>query len=193
MFNVIRIPTKFSRTIKRFSEKEKAELLGMLIKIWDWEKINIPDSIVWDTLNLIYWEWMNMESKNWNKPKDTLIIDNSDILAINTPSNPDSRVEYSRVEESRIEENRREKNLIKIKNEYWNGNVYLSKEEYNKIKERYGVDILEKFIEKLSLYILKLWKDKYKSHYAVILEWIRKDNIQELKENKPIDWNKIYS
>lgn len=100
MFNVIRLPTKFSRTIKRFTDKEKSELLGMLISIWDWETISIPDTIVWDTISLIYWEWMNMESKNGNKPENPLIQYPSDI----SPSNSGTRVEYSIVEEKRIEE-----------------------------------------------------------------------------------------
>ena len=105
MFNVIRLPTKFSRTIKRFSQKEKSELLDTLIKIWDWETINIPDTLVWDTVWLIYWEWMNMESKNGNKPETSLIKYPSESLAQVTPSKPTPRVEESRVEYSKVEEN----------------------------------------------------------------------------------------
>ena len=102
MFNVIRLPTKFSRTIKRFSQKEKSELLDMLINIWDWESVNMPDTLVWDTVWLIYGEWMNMESKNGNKPKSSLIQYPSESLAQVTPSNTATRVEESRVEENRI-------------------------------------------------------------------------------------------
>jgi len=46
MFNVIRIPTKYSRTINRFSEKEKAELLDSLICIGAGMSHNVSDSLV---------------------------------------------------------------------------------------------------------------------------------------------------
>jgi len=103
MFNVIRLPTKFSRTIKRFSQKEKSELLDMLINIWDWETINIPDTLVWDTVWLIYGEWMNMESKNGNKPKSSLIKYSSESVAQVNPSKSTPRVEESRVKENRVD------------------------------------------------------------------------------------------
>ena len=103
MFNVIRLPTKFTRTIRRFSQKEKAELLDTLLDIWDWETINIPDTLVWDTVWLIYWEWMNMESKNGNKPKTSLIQYSSESVAQVNPSDTVARVEYNRVEENRID------------------------------------------------------------------------------------------
>lgn len=65
MFNVIRIPTKFSKTVKRLSNDERLELFDLLITIWDWWEVQPPDSIVWDLLSLIYGEWMNMESNIW--------------------------------------------------------------------------------------------------------------------------------
>ncbi|MEY2702808.1 MAG: hypothetical protein RLY43_1446 [Bacteroidota bacterium] len=49
-------------------------------------------------------------------------------------------------------------------------NVFLLESEYNKIKEQN----LEYFINKLSLYLESTGK-KYKSHYATILNWSRKD------------------
>jgi len=104
MFNVIRLPTKFSRTIKRFSQKEKSELLDMLIDLWAGNSVIPPDNIVWDTISLIYGEWMNMESKNGNKPENPLIQYSSEWVAKSCPSESAPRVEYNRVEESRIEE-----------------------------------------------------------------------------------------
>lgn len=102
MFNVIRIPTKFSRPIKRLSDKEKLKLLDALINVWDWIIVQQTDDTVWDLLSLIYWEWMNMESKNGHK-KDT------EYVITTTPSDPpsmsDCRVEESRIEYNRIEEN----------------------------------------------------------------------------------------
>lgn len=51
-------------------------------------------------------------------------------------------------------------------------NVNLTDEEYEKLKERFKD--YEKKIENLSYYI-KSKGDKYKSHYATILNWARKD------------------
>jgi len=143
MFNVIRLPTKFSRTIKRFSQIEKAELLGLLIIIWDWESVNIPDNIVWDTVSLIYGEWMNMESKNGNKPKDSLIQYPSELVGTKTPSNPTPRVEENRIEENIIENI--SKDISTEVEEFWN-------EQINNMQE-----LIKQTIES-NWMIYKAWK-----------------------------------
>lgn len=119
MFNVIRIPTKFTKGIRRLTRNDKAELLDMLMSIWGWESINIPDSIVWDTVELIYWEWMNMESRNGNKPKESLINAYSEWHGIVTPSNPEHRVKYSRVEESIVEDKESKDSIDLKKSDTW--------------------------------------------------------------------------
>lgn len=53
------------------------------------------------------------------------------------------------------------------------GNVFLSNEEFEKLKSKFGAEA-ENYIEKLSSYIASSGK-KYKSHYATILSWIQKD------------------
>jgi hypothetical protein len=120
MFNVIRIPTKFSRPIKRLSDKEKLKLLDALINIWDWIIVQQTDDNVWDLLSLIYWEWMNMESKNGHKKEKEYIT--------TVPSNPPSMSDC-RVEESRVEYNRIEKNTIvweqalEVIEEFWDKEI----------------------------------------------------------------------
>lgn len=59
-------------------------------------------------------------------------------------------------------------------------NVFLTKEEYEKLKAQFP-DYLER-IDRLSEYIASSGKS-YKSHYAVILTWARKDK-QDKKPNK---------
>lgn len=122
MFKVIRIPTKFSRTIKRFSDKDKAKLLDSLISIWDWESIQIPDNVLWDTISLIYWEWMNMEAKNWIKIETPLILPSM------SASMSEARVEYSIVEENILEENKIDITSVTAIAEYW-------KKEINDMQE----------------------------------------------------------
>ena len=103
MFNVIRIPWKFTRTLKRLSQEEKAESLDYLMEICSGHSVELPDSIVWDTIWLIYWEWMNMESKNWNKPKESLIIYTPESLGNKSATKSVARVEESIIEEKRID------------------------------------------------------------------------------------------
>lgn len=59
------------------------------------------------------------------------------------------------------------------------GNVFLSKEEYAKLAETYGLKKTEEYIEKLSLYIPERKKD-YNSHYLTIRRWLLKDGIKPL-------------
>lgn len=66
---------------------------------------------------------------------------------------------------------------INNKNKYGTfNNVKLTDEEYQKLKDTF-IDYEEK-IENLSYY-LKSKGDKYKSHYATILNWARKEKKQE--------------
>lgn len=53
------------------------------------------------------------------------------------------------------------------------GNVYLTEEELGKLKERFPYDWQVR-IERLSEYVASKGK-RYKSHYATILSWARKD------------------
>ena len=126
MFNVIRIPTKFSKTIKRMSNEERLQVFDLLIKIWDWGEISPPDSIVWDVVQLIYGEWMNMEAKNGVKREKSSINLCSEWPGEVVPSDPGTRVEYSIVEENRGEEsaypeNTQDKEIqnTKISDKWW--------------------------------------------------------------------------
>ena len=171
MFNVIRIPTKFSKWIRRLSQKEKAELLDMLLNIWDGMQTIPPDSILWDTLELIYGEWMNMESRNWNKPKESLIVYTSESLGTVTQDNSEHRVEYSRIEYSRVEESK----YITLW-EFWK--VKVKQEELENLKIRYDEKDVNDLIDRLDRYIWSKW-DKYKSHYLTMINWAKRDGIKE--------------
>jgi len=92
-----------------------------------------------------------------------------------------------------IKEYKEEKEYINIKEKIYKKekfgsfeNVLLTKEEYNKLKERYP-DYQEK-IENLSSYIASKGA-KYKSHYATIINWSKKDdkNIPEWFNKKPAE------
>lgn len=87
------------------------------------------------------------------------------------------------------ENNIKEKNIKK--ENFWEfENVKLTEEEKNKLLENYGKEKTEEFIEKLSLYLASKW-DKYKSHYAVILTWMKKDNIWKIWEKQKVKTNLV--
>jgi len=66
--------------------------------------------------------------------------------------------------------------------------VFLLDKEYEKIREWYGEETRDKYIEDLDGWILQIGKKKanakYKSHYATILNWIRRDGIEKIKRTK---------
>jgi len=65
-------------------------------------------------------------------------------------------------------------------------NVLLADEEYNKLVEKFGVDGCLERIETLSAGIESKGY-KYKSHYATILAWDKKDQRDAASKGKPIN------
>ena len=79
------------------------------------------------------------------------------------------------IDKYRLDKNNKEKEIYKEKEKYGEfENVLLTKEEYAKLEK----SNLLPYIEKLSSYIASKGK-KYKSHYATILTWSRKDTKNE--------------
>lgn len=64
-------------------------------------------------------------------------------------------------------------------------NVLLTDSEYKKLQERFPNDF-ENRIEKLSTYIASTGK-KYKSHYATVISWARKDSQEKDKQKRTVD------
>lgn len=62
-------------------------------------------------------------------------------------------------------------------------NVLLTEEEYKKLKEKFPKDYSER-IDNLSIYMRSKGK-QYKSHYATILSWARKEDKNKPKEIRP--------
>jgi hypothetical protein len=63
-------------------------------------------------------------------------------------------------------------------------NVLLTQEELDKLIAKYGESISYKKIDDLSNYLMSTGK-KYKSHYATILTWCRKDKVPEKAKTPP--------
>lgn len=58
--------------------------------------------------------------------------------------------------------------------------VKLTDDEVRKLSSRFP-SLYESYIEKLDLYIEQFGKDKYKSHFATITKWIRRDSEKYLR------------
>ena len=168
MFNVIRIPTKFSRPIKRLSDKEKLKLLDALINIWDGIVVQQTDDTVWDLLSLIYWEWMNMESKNGHKKDTEYVVTTSPTIP---PSMSDCRVEYSRVEDNIIEENTIVWEQALVVETHWSEHINLMQgflrqavwvTAFKDSKERWYVTHCYNLMK-------KIWREEFNSRLETIL------------------------
>lgn len=73
-----------------------------------------------------------------------------------------------------IKERKKEKKEIKEKYGHFS-NVLLSSIEHGKLLEKYGEPTTKKYIESLDMHI-ESKGTKYKSHYATILNWIRRNS-----------------
>ena len=67
-------------------------------------------------------------------------------------------------------------------------NVLLTDDELTKLKERFPNDLQQR-IERLSDYVASTGK-AYKSHYATIISWAKKDTVEKPKKQVNSDWEK---
>ena len=112
----------------------------------------------------------------YQKELKQLELDNSNVYKMYTKC-------IHSIEENSIDKNSKEKEIYKEKEKYGEfKNVLLTKEEYIKLEK----SNLLPYIEKLSSYIASKGK-RYKSHYATILNWSRKDKITPEWFDKEID------
>ena len=111
-----------------------------------------------------------------------LIKDNNLVYQLDTNGIPS-------IDKNSIDKNSIEKEINKEKNKYGEfNNVMLTEEEYAKLEK----SNLLPYIEKLSSYIASKGK-KYKSHYATILNWSRKESNGNVPEwfNKELTNEKV--
>jgi hypothetical protein len=92
-----------------------------------------------------------------------------------TPANYNGQREQQREQRSADTKNNngKKKELIKEKI-YRKEKVEMTETEYNKLVEKLGANLTNQYIEDLNLYMLSHGK-RYKSHYATVLAWYRKD------------------
>lgn len=150
------------------------------------------DKEAWNKRRIFVWELRKVTWKtSLTTVKDPIELElNSYLTKVKDPY-------LTKVKENNINKNNKKnkekiykkENFLKL----WElENVKLTEEEKNKLLEKYWEAKTNEYIEKLSLYIWAKW-DKYKSHYAVILTWMRneeKGKVEEKRENNDYDKEK---
>lgn len=93
--------------------------------------------------------------------------------------------------------------IVKVKKEFikYGEIIKMTKEEYNKLIEKYGKKTTDAYIEKIDLYCIGIGKT-YKNYYAVVIQWVNRDIEknpktkyaweEELKAEQQIADNKVY-
>jgi hypothetical protein len=104
--------------------------------------------------------------KRWDNKQSN---SNSNAIAMPTHSKGNA-IKESKVKESKVNKNKEKER--KVYGEL--SNVLLSDYEHNKLIEVFGQELVDKYIEKVDLYIATNGK-KYKDFYAVIRQWINRD------------------
>lgn len=82
------------------------------------------------------------------------------------------------VSKQSLDTNKKEKKEKKDKKDEYSEFVRLTKDEYEKLIKRLGPTTTSNYIERLNNYIGSSGK-KYKSHYHTILQWVRRDEVEE--------------
>ena len=119
------------------------------------------------------------ETTHKKEKKLLLLGDNEEYLLQNNVGIPTVYPDKNRLDKNSI----KEKEIYKEKEKYGEfNNVLLTKEEYAKLEK----SNLLPYIEKLSSYIASKNK-RYKSHYATILNWSRKDTKAVVVDSIP-EW-----
>jgi hypothetical protein len=116
-------------------------------------------------------------NKRWGNETDSY-DNNADAMRTQCVGNSKAIQDKIRIGKDRIDKNRKEENNGKLA--YGTEKiVMLTSIEYSKLVDRFTQKGADKWVETLALGILSKGY-KYKSHYAAILNWERRD-----QENKP--------
>ena len=78
---------------------------------------------------------------------------------------------------------------VKVSKDKYKEFVLLTSKEHQKLIDRYGVNVVRTLIDDLNTYIGKIGEKKatkkYDSHYFVLLDFARRDNIPQIQKPKP--------
>lgn len=64
--------------------------------------------------------------------------------------------------------------------------IHLTENEYKNLCEKYGQDIIDRYIEKIDQYLTESGKKPYPNHYQTIIKWLESDKVKP-KSNPSFD------
>lgn len=155
------------------TEHELATVVGLLIEgkeEEEEEKDGIPSGI--PTVDGMDTQ-IRVDKSRLNKIKleSNICVDENHQLTPTTPNKP--------------KPTKRKKADNQVKNTYGLfQRVKLTDEQFEKLADVYGCKNRDYYINKLDCYIEQQGKDKYKSHYATVIQWFISDKIEPLTEEQ---------
>lgn len=179
---ITRLPLKYWPILNMISNESVGKIFKNILwwnEVLD-EKENVYFDLIVTDIDAIdkkAWDW----DKGWRPKKKPKVIEKSKPMDsdITKPS-----IDKISIDKINIDEKRKEKKEEKEKNKFLEF-VYLSQEEFEKLKEKMKYDsVVNAEIKKLNDYIWQIGEEKarkkYASHYFTILNWWRRD-IEKLK------------
>ena len=122
MIEIIRINSKYKKSISRLSMEEKAYVLEWIFTLSNWEDFEITDSAGWDVLELIHLENEKMCIKAiWKAKYDELTIGQT--IGVDHRSKPlvNTKVKESNIKEVKVKESKITSVIeTKVSETYWN-------------------------------------------------------------------------
>ena len=140
------------------------------------------------------WKWSRDKVRRflrWLKTRQQIIQHNSPILNIIEIVNYN---EYQKtIQQTRQQKNNRKTHTKKdkesIKKDEYIDFVFLTQDEYGKLKERWGEDSLKERIKNMNDYAKQIgvdkFKKKYSSHFATLKNWARRNGDDFKQYQKP--------
>lgn len=184
-----------------------------LSKLWGWSRKRVYTFLEKMNIEIIYQKdttktqnqrgqiGLQIRSRSGADKEQIRLIDSKQLVKFKSRSGADREQIRSRSGSTSIDPNPNTdpnpKNNYKIYGEF--KNIKLSETEHKKLIERFGKHSSQEKIERLSQYIASKGK-RYKSHYATILTWEKKDErnkglnkksgFQDARESTKTDWLK---
>ena len=156
------------------SEEKVTEILKTLVDVEAIDRELLKNKVIWCE-NFVKGIEDVYRKRKQNRPQKPVIDDgNPSTPVVSVAETPQRKLKEIKV------------NKTKEKREYAPA-VFLTEEEYQKLVTELGDPLTKEYMKDLSLHIQSKGKEKYyKSHYATILAWHRKDE-KEGKVRKPQD------
>ena len=167
----------------------KSEQLSEIIKVWAWTIDNCVSSLKQKGLFIV-------ETKNiWFKKVRKIFLNFDEVGSSQFNEVLDLTIQWASISlKNEIKREYKNNNKISkdilykktrknLKNFWEYGNVKLTEEEVERLKNDYSLEIFEKYLKILDEWIELKWY-KYKNHNLAFRKWLERDNVRKIKEKR---------